>query len=450
MTPNADPQSPAPHAAGAASRAGSDVRPLNAIVLKRALALYEQAAFLWTSRRAVVCSSAVTLDDLTRFDDHLSRLVYTLAERPALSTPLSLQEAGPFKTGQSFVTAIVALRSSVTSVVDTLLDRLEGDADLLSPLCSALAWLEYREVRPHFDRFLTSSSPALGRLAIMALVAHRRDPGAALDAALASADVSLRATAIEAVGRLGADGRLPVIAGSLDEPDEMLRFWAAWSAARFGDRRSIPVLGRFVTAPGPFARGARDIALRVLDSNEALRAHSRLAAGGSRKLAVAAAGTIGDPRLATWLLDAMESPDLARRAGAAFSLMTGCDPRRSDLDTGRPAAITTGTSDDDAAGDPPVSVATNAPDVIADEAEDDLVWPDVARIRRWWEVSHRAFAPAVRHVAGVPVRATEMAQVLRSGNQQQRAAAAMELALLDRGAVLLDVTGPAHRQRMSI
>jgi hypothetical protein len=39
-----------------------------------------------------------------------------------------------------------------------------------------------------------------------------------------------------------------------------------------------------------------------------------------------------------------------------------------------------------------------------------------------------------------------MAQVLRTGSQQQRAAAALELALLHPGAPLLDVTAPAHRQ----
>jgi hypothetical protein len=40
----------------------------------------------------------------------------------------------------------------------------------------------------------------------------------------------------------------------------------------------------------------------------------------------------------------------------------------------------------------------------------------------------------------------EMTHVVRVGNQPQRAAAALELALVHPDAALLDVTAPAHRQ----
>jgi hypothetical protein len=86
------------------------------------------------------------------------------------------------------------------------------------------------------------------------------------------------------------------------------------------------------------------------------------------------------------------------------------------------------------------------PDAIADDIDDDLAWPDALRIREWWDQNRRAFVPGVRYLAGVRIRPAELMNVLRSGNQQQRAAAALELALLNPDKPLLDVTAPAHRQ----
>jgi uncharacterized protein (TIGR02270 family) len=449
MMPKAVSQRVATNTAGSAggSNAHAEQHP-SALFVKRVLAMSEEAAFLWSSRSAVACSTAVTLDVLGRFDERLSRVVYTLGEHPVVSNLLFAQEQGAYKAGQSFVTAVVAVRSGVRSVFDALLDGLEVDPDLLLPLSSALSWLNYREVRPYLERLLASASPALVRLGIRAAVAHCAHPGAALDSALDSDDPQLRATASEAVGRLGARDRVPKIAELLGEQDQPTRFWSAWSCTRLGDRRGIPVLGRFINEGGPFALSACDIALRALDCDHAIHAHGRLVTADSQRLAVVAAGIIGDPRLANWLFDTMTSSPLARRAGAAFSLMTGRDLRRSDLDAEPLLVAAEAPAKGANGGDHAVIAASlTAPGLTEDEDDDDLVWPDVARIRRWWDGSQSAFIPGVRYVAGEPIRPATMAQVIQSGNQPQRAAAALELSLANPDAPLLDVTAPAHRQR---
>ena len=237
---------------------------------------------------------------------------------------------------------------------------------------------------------------------------------------------------------------------ALGDQDATCRFWAAWSAVRLGDRAGIPVLGRFAAECGVFARPASDIALRALDVDQAVRAHTRLLSiTGNERLGVLAAGIVGDPALASWLLDAMESAALARQAGAAFCLMTGCDLRRNDLDAQSPPHASKAEVPSDASeadGTDPQPTAAQNGDSLAAEADDDLVFPDVVRLRRWWHEHRHAFVPGIRYLAGMPVRSPELTDVVRTGNQQQRTAAALELALLHPDAALLDVTAPAHRQ----
>ena len=421
------------------------------IGLKRALAVAEEAAFLWVSRSSVARSSAVTFDVLARLDQRLSRLVYKLSERPVLAEPFLQHDPAAFKSGLTFVTAIVALRGRVVEVFDQLLARLESEPEYLVPLASALTWLDYSEVRAHVERLLAAPSPALLHLGLVTAVAHRVDPGRALARAVTADAPTLRASALEAVGRLAVKDLRSTLHAALGDDDATCRFWAAWSALRLGDRDAIPVLGRFAADRGTLARPACEMALRALDPDQAVHAQQRLQSiAGNKRLAIVAAGIIGDPTLAIWLLDSMESPLLARRAGAAFCLMTGCDLRRDDLDAERLSGVAAPEAASEPVSDGEETKAQSPPDAnvaaFEDEADDEFAWPDTPRLRKWWEGRRQSFVSGIRYVAGLPVRPTEMAQVLGTGNQQQRAAAALELALLHPDAPLLDVTAPAHRQ----
>jgi uncharacterized protein (TIGR02270 family) len=431
-----------------ATRSGH-VTSVSDIGLKRALAVGEEAAFLWVRRPFVARSSALTFDVLARMDQRLSRLVYKLSEKPTLAEPFLQNDSSAFKSGLTFVTAIVALRGRVIHVFDRLLARLKSEPDLHCPLASALTWLDYSEVRPYVEQLLATPSPPLLRLGLETAIAHRVDPGRALLRAVASEAPALRAKAWEAVGRLAAKELRPKLYAALYDEDATCRFWAAWSAVRLGDRDGIPVLGRFAADRGIFAKPACEMALRALDLDQAVRAQQRLSSiTGNERLAIVAAGIIGDPTLVSWLLDLMGSPTLARRAGAAFCLMTGCDLRRDDLDAERPSNAVAAPRDEPDRDEPEerqpsLNAAGERPE---DEADDELPWPDTIRLRKWWDGHRQSFVPGVRYVAGFPIRRAEMMRVRHAGNQQQRAAAALELALLAPNEPMLDVTAPAQRQ----
>jgi uncharacterized protein (TIGR02270 family) len=406
---------------------------------------------MWTSRRAVARSSAVTFDVLAGMDERLSRLVYKLSERPVLADSLLEHDHAALKSGLAFVIAIVALRGRMGGAFKELLTRLESDPELLSPLASALTWLEYEEVRPCICRLLGASSLVFLQLGVVAAMGHGVDPGVALNRALDEESPAVRASAYEAVGRLALGDLRRRLHAALTDQDPTCRFWAAWAAVRLGDRAGIPVLGRFATECGAFARPACDLTLRAFETDRAICARERLLSmTGNERLGVLAAGIIGDPALASWLLNAMESPGLARAAGAAFCLMTGRDLRRDDLDAERPPGVADvevvvpPSSESKATAEQPSPDQNN--DSLGDEADDDLAWPDTVRLGAWWNQNRGAFVPGIRYLAGMPIQLRELANVLRTGNQQQRSAAALELALLDPDEPLLDVTAPAHRQ----
>ena len=427
-----------------------DANAMSGIARKRALTVGEDAAFLWVSRSAVARSSAVTFDVLARLDERISKLVFKLSERSVLAERFLQHEHAAFKAGLAFVTAVVALRSGTATVFEELVARLESDAELLAPLASALAWLEYGGVREYVERLHAAGSPSVRRLGLIAAVAHRIYPGGALDRALEAENPALRASALEAAGRLGTRDLQPRLRAAFEAEDAACRFWAAWSAVRLGDRAGISVLGQFAAKAGPLAKPACDIGMRALEPGHAVRAHGRLMAMTSdKRLGVLAAGIVGDPALATWLLDEMESPRMARAAGAAFCLMTGLDLCREDLDARCPlGAVASEVDSSDASQSDEIKgeASSSVEGSLAAEADDDLVWPDTARIREWWTQNRRHFVPGRRYLAGLPIRSSDLATVLRTGNQQQRAAAALELALLNEDDVMLDVTAPAHRQ----
>ena len=150
--------------------------------------------------------------------------------------------------------------------------------------------------------------------------------------------------------------------------------------------------------------------------------------------AVRAIGWLGDARLVPWLIERMEDVALARVAGEAFSTITGADLVALELEQPPPADLQTGPSDD-----------PDDEDVALDDDE-NLPWPDPARVQRWWQARAGAFA-APRCFAGAAPTPAHLGQVLRTGTQRQRALAAQQRVLLQPGQACFNVAAPTWRQR---
>jgi uncharacterized protein (TIGR02270 family) len=157
------------------------------------------------------------------------------------------------------------------------------------------------------------------------------------------------------------------------------------------------------------------------------------------RAAVAGAGALGDPALGPWLLELMRTPALARLAGEAFTAITGADLADEDLEAtvapDHDAGPTEDPEDENVALDP----------------DENLPWPDPARVERWW-AAHRGSLPAAgtRCLLGQPVASDWLRTVLRQGRQRHRAAAALELAVRGLDGPLFEIRAPGFRQRRSL
>ena len=76
-----------------------------------------------------------------------------------------------------------------------------------------------------------------------------------------------------------------------------------------------------------------------------------------------------------------------------------------------------------------------------------MFWPDPVAVRKWWEGHQGGFSSGTRYLVGQPIGPESLGRVLREGYQRQRAAAALELAIMTPGKPLFEVRAPGFRQQ---
>ena len=136
-----------------------------------------------------------------------------------------------------------------------------------------------------------------------------------------------------------------------------------------------------------------------------------------------------------WLIVQMEDAKLARLAAEAFSALTGLDLTSADLQRESPEGLEIGPNDD-----PNDSL-------VAMDQDEGLPWPDSAKVDAWWKANGAGFTPGCRYFMGEPPDREKCLQVLKTGRQRQRRAAAEHATLLDPEAQLFNVFAPGWRQQ---
>ena len=87
-----------------------------------------------------------------------------------------------------------------------------------------------------------------------------------------------------------------------------------------------------------------------------------------------------------------------------------------------------------------------ADDDVSLDPDGDLPWPNVARVADWWHHNRGRLPSGQRHLLGTPHHPQWLQRVLEHGCQPHRAAAALELRLLDANRPIWEVRAPAFRQ----
>lgn len=395
----------------------------------------EEAAFHWLLRDAAVWAPHYDLRDLAKLDGRLEAHVDGLRVAGEDGWAVVSEELGWKEPGEVFVAVLLALETGDERRLADALAIAAEDPELARGAVSALGWMPFDSARPWIVRLLGSEDPALRAIAIGGAAVHRHDPGKALADAAVGDDAFPRKRALQAAGELGRTDLLSHCRSRYEAEDDGERFRAGCSGVLLGDPDAAQVLAGVAHAGGPHAERAADLAARRLTPAKAL-AWSRQLAGteGKGRLAVRSAGATGDPSAVPWLLEQMATEALARPAGEAFSLMTGLDLSFLDLERDGPPEFGSGPTEDPEDED------------VALDPDEDLPWPDVDGLRKWWSENGSAFSPGTRYLLGKPFSAATFAEALVAGRQRQRTAAALEMTLASPGRQLFETRAPGYRQ----
>ena len=412
------------------------------MVIKGIIAQFaEESAFLWAQRTRAVDAPHFSLHDLARLDERLEAQIDGLRVAGEAGWDACAQVLGSDLPGDCFAPAILALESGMPSRVQAVLDAIGTDQTKACGLISAFGWIPGEQAAPQINSLLASEAPFQRYIGMAATTLHRRDPGHYLDKALVDQDPLLNACALRAVGVLGSRGmqHVPLLQESFNDADEGIRFAAAWSAALLGDGRAVEILRSFVEPASRFRRNALNLAARRLEPAAVLAWQQELARSPETvRLAIIGAGATGSPALVPWLIAQMAIPDHARAAGEAFTMITGVDLEREGLAGPWPDGFECGPNDDP------------EDDSVEMDPDGDLPWPNAELVAQWWDRHQGAFEGGARYLLGRPITGAHLSFVLQTGLQRHRAAAALELAIMQPGRPLFDVRAPGFRQRAEV
>lgn len=401
----------------------------------------DDLSFLWLQRNRLIKAPHCDLYDLSLHDRRMTAHLdgFRLAGQAGWELYEKLLESNYAE--DCFAPAVLALESSKPDRIQAILETVDNDPAKARPIISALVWIPYEQAEPNINTLLNSNSAICRYIGIAASVAHGRDPGIYLDRAIDDDNLSLKACALMSVGKLGGRDKtmLPKLQENFASDDEDIRFSASWSAALAGNDEAVAVLKDFVCTDSPYKDKALKTALRRMAPAAALSWQEQLAKSPQTiRCAVIGAGVIGDPVLVPWIIEKMKIPELARVAGEAFTMITGADIDQEELRSRRPEGFAAGPNDD--------------PDDenVAMDADDNLPWPNSESIRLWWNEHKGTFQGGARYLLGKPIATEHLRHVLKTGCQRQRAAAALELALMQPGKPLFNVRAPGFRQRIEV
>ena len=397
----------------------------------------EEAAFLWILRDAAVQAPHYSLNDLADIDERVEANIDGLRVAGEAGWSFCADALAQEEPGEVFAAAVLAFESGQDQRIKMVLEAAATEPELSRGLISALGWLRFDQVKEHVDQLLRSLTPELRRIGVAAFAVHRQDPGLTLVDALNDENTFLKARAIRAAGELGRIDLLSMLKNQLAAEDKDCQFRAGWSAVLLGDRgEALEFLKNFAISESPFRESALNLTLRVMDNISTQNWLKEMSQQPDwLRYTIIGAGVAGDPVRIPWLIEHMEVPELARVAGEAFAMITGVDIAYEDLEDEWPESFEAGPTENPEDED------------VEMDTDEDLPWPEPKLIAEWWAKNKAAFRNGTQYLLGQPISPEHLHKILRTGFQRQRAAAALELAILQPGQPLFEVRAPGSRQK---
>lgn len=398
----------------------------------------EEAAFLWHQRSLAVGRPQYTLRSLAELDQRVEAHVDGLrvAGEPGRRRVWQEFEDHP-DPGETFVAALIALEAASTTHLRPLFEQAATSPKHARAVVSAVGWLSDADAALALPMLHAWGEPVPRFIGLAGSAVRRVNPGSAVFTSLfRKPEPYLRARTFRAVGELGAITHLTSVLDGCTDADPACRFWANWSAALMvGHPAAVSVLRDAAAKPGPFQARAVQLAARRTPPPRFREWLRNRTADPDRRTTVVAAGAFGDTAAIPWLLDLMTDAALARLAGEAFTSITGLDLTQNPYTGSRPAETADRPTDDPTDED------------VSSDPDDDLPWPEPVAVRKWWGQHQGSFPRDTRLLLGKPLTPQWLRQVLLTGGQRYRAAAALELAIAQPGTPMFEVRAPGRRQQ---
>ena len=391
------------------------------------------AAFLWLLRSNSESSSFYSKEDVIELDQRIAGHLEGLISAAQLGWEICLQNLEYEEAGESFVAAFIAFQSGDTARINLICDKALDNPEMTAGLVSALGWLNESKAKLLIKRFLNSTDPNYLYLGIAACSICRFDPNQQLNHILQDAKIvdhaELYARSLRLIGEIKRHDLVSALNQATDAKHKSVRFWANWSAVLLGNISAINQLVPFVLEDNLFEDHALELVFNALPLEQARQLITDMAEDESQtRTMINAIAVLGDTDNVSRLIQKMSQSIFARQAGLSFSLITGIDLEQYQLDKEFEVAFK-----DDLGGD------------IEDDAENPdngLAWPDQNKVKTFWEGHGKSLEAGQRYFMGQPVTSDSLQQVLHNGNQMQRSAAALKLAMLESNTVLQDVAAP--------
>ena len=408
----------------------------------------EEAAHLRFVRTRLVRAHHIGLQALLRADErlaaHLDGLLVSADE--ALAQLQTVQAAQPSPDpAVLFVATVLALELRNERQIEALIDQASADETALRAVASAMGWVSAPTLRGLSGALLSSANTTRRRLGLMACRLHRVDPGKWLPLAAQADDAALRREALTLAGALARADGAQLCLDHLADADPACRQAAAMASVLQGDRgRGLEALLEELTksaAPLPALPAhhalydSARVALACCEVGMAKNVTRQLAAKqADPRLLIWSAAWVGDVRAVPWLISQMANPQLARLAGAAFSIITGADLQRLGLEGDAVLAA------------PEATPAELDDDQLAVDPDADLPWPNVDAVQAWWALKSPTMPERTRLLSGAAPSIEGCKGLLRNGTQPGRGLAALHLKRLQPAEVGFNWVAPGRRQ----
>jgi len=391
-----------------------------------------EAAFLWVLRSISVNEPHNDRENILTLERRIEAQLDGLMTSLNLGWQVCEEALELLEPGEVFTAMVVAMRSHDSTKIKIAVDAGLSSKYAMKGLVSAMGWLSADIADTWIDRFLNGKDMQHKYLGIAACSVRRTDPGDALISILKRDDcihdVQLHSRSLRLIGELRRQDCMPFINNAIASDDEVIRFWANWSAVLLGQHASVDNLKSYILKSSSFQDKAIQLVFRVLDVNKGRDWISELSKDKKQiRAVIKALGILGDPHAVNWLINKMNDPLYAKLAGESFAYITGIDFVKSDLSIDAPdiyPSIPNDNLDDD---------------IIGLDEDENLTYPNVEKVASIWQKYGQKFIVGKRYFFGQPITVKHLNDKVKNGMQRQKYAASLELALHENGAPISNI-----------